>query len=166
MIDSAWHSLRLRMRRSSKPFLLACLLKEIEDEHGKSINVYAAYGPALRRHPELVPRLLQASIASDENYSPVNFVSIVFENAGKEPFPGLHEALRSPERKICALAALICADCHDTFAIPYLLTALQRESSLTRNCIVFALTYLHAREAIPALTQLYISTRDAEQNHL
>ena len=124
---------------------------------------YPAFGKSLRKHPDAASVLLAVQ-DKDRNGSWQTFVPAVFQHAGKEMLPILHEALTSGERVVRSNAARACGAIGDASSIPHLLRALDMESGLSRASIVWALGELKANEAVPKLIALHQSERNAENS--
>lgn len=92
------------------------------------------------------------------------FAQAIFQHAGPDLLPVLHEALRSSDRVIRSNAARACGAIGDIASGPHLLQALDMESGLARASIVWALGKLKARDALPQLIELYADARNAEHN--
>jgi HEAT repeat protein len=125
--------------------------------------VYPEFGESLRKHPDAATVLL--GVKDKDRHGPWrNFVQGVFQHAGTEMLPILHEALRGDDRVVCSNAARACGAIGDKSSIPHLLQALEMESGLVRASVVWALGELKAVEAIPRLIALHQSERNAEKN--
>ncbi len=125
--------------------------------------VYPAFGKSLRKHPDAASVLL--AVQDKERHGTWRtFVPAVFQHAGKEMLPILHEALTSKERVVRSNAARACGAIGDASSIPHLLRALDMESGLSRASIVWALGELKASEAVPRLIGLHQNERNAEKS--
>jgi len=139
------------------------LVKRPPPNHDDIKKLYPALGGALRKHPDASAVLL--AVQDDGPYGPLRgFVQGIFQQAGKEMLPSLHDALASNERVVRSNAARACGAIGDDSSIQPLLKALDMESGLVRASVVWALGELKAREAIPKLIELYQDARNSEHN--
>jgi len=139
------------------------LVKRPPPNHDDIKKLYPVLGGALRKHPDAADVLL--AVQDVDRYGPLRgFVQAIFQQAGKEMLPLLHDALASDERVVRSNAARACGAIGDVSSIPPLLKALDMESGLVRASVVWALGELKAREAMPQLTGLYQDARNAEHN--
>ena len=131
--------------------------------HDDIKKLYPALGEALRKHPDAAEVLL--AVQDPERYGALrNFVQGVFQHAGKELLPVLHESLGSQDRVVRSNAARACGAIGDASSIPHLIQSLDMESGLARASIIWALGELKAREAIPKLVEIHQDARNAEHN--
>jgi HEAT repeat protein len=131
--------------------------------HDDIKKLYPVLGDSLRKHPDAAEVLLAAQ-DPERSGALRGFVQGVFQQAGKELLPGLHEALASKDRVVRSNAARACGAIGEPSSIPRLIQALDLESGLARASIVWALGELKAREAVPKLVELHQDARNAGHN--
>lgn len=136
--------------------------------HDDIKKLYPVLGGALKKHPDAADVLLAVQDAG--RYGPLRgFVQGIFQQAGRELLPVLHEALASDDRFVRSNAARACGAIGaigDVSSIPPLVKALDMESGLARASIVWALGELKAREAVPRLIDLYQDARNHAHNRM
>ena len=131
--------------------------------HDDIKKLYPVLGDSLRRHPDAAEVLLAAQ-DPERSGALRGFVQGIFQQAGKELLPGLHEALASKDRVVRSNAARACGAIGEPSSIPQLIQALDLESGLARASIVWALGELKAREAVPKLVELHQDAHNAGHN--
>lgn len=131
--------------------------------HDDIKKLYPVLGEALRKHPDAAEVLLAVQ-DPDRSGTLRGFVQGVFQQAGKELLPGLHEALKSQDRVVRSNAARACGAIGEPSSISRLIQALDLESGLARASIVWALGELKAPEAVPKLVELHQDARNAGHN--
>ena len=132
-------SLMLRYRIPMEPKTMATLLRRAISSE-RSIDV-----------------LMSAPRPDDQHWSQPSLASQILAAGEGDIKPRLYAALTSANEVQHANAASALAIMGDAGAIPRLIAALQFNSNVSRVAIVWALGKLHATDAAPALSSLYMS---------
>jgi HEAT repeat protein len=174
--------LELGMRENSQPSeeLYSALSSQLTPElmvkmmdYPIQVNNYEPYrealkalGTGLRRHPEVLPVLLQADFSERKNrdrWGPIRFAQEIIAYAGNDFVPALVTALTNQEPTMRANAARACGKMGATSAIPTLLKVLDMPNNPVRGPVVWALGELKADAALPRLIKIFSEIRPDEE---